>query len=160
MSLVNPPDEYTSLLTRLYERDFQYFIPMDGNRYEDGICLRYDYPLVKDQRYVLDDKSCSMLEMMVALCIRVEREILYNPTECNHVPELFWGMINEMGLIDQTNRRYNEEYVDSRISAVLLRQYAPNGQGGLFKIKNPRGDMRTTEIWYQCQWYIIEKERG
>ena len=69
---------YTKLLLRLFETDFNYILPRDGNRYEDGIDLRYRFGYengLEDQLIArdLDDKPCSVLEMMVALALRCER---------------------------------------------------------------------------------------
>jgi hypothetical protein len=38
------------------------------------------------------------------------------------------------------------------------REYNPDGSnGGLFVLKNPRADLRETEIWYQAMWYLTEQ---
>ena len=66
---------YRKLFARLYDTEFTYTIPMDGNRAEDGIDLRYRFG--REQLYsdamvasCLDDRPCSILEMMIALAIR------------------------------------------------------------------------------------------
>ena len=79
--LSNKP--YFKLLLYLYDTEFVYVLPMDGNRYEDGINLRYRFG---DENYIegpviascLDDKPCSILEMMVALADRCETHIMFN----------------------------------------------------------------------------------
>lgn len=37
----------------------------------------------------------------------------------------------------------------------MEREYERNGEGGLFTVNNGR-DMRTTEIWYQMNYYLSE----
>ena len=66
---------YKKLLNRLSEIDFQFSIAMDANREADGLDLRYRFGNEKHIRnYVinryLDDRPCSVLEMMVALANR------------------------------------------------------------------------------------------
>ena len=61
---------YEKLLTFLYNTEFRYSIPMDRNRASDGINLRRRYSLeVHDDFHIR--KPCSVLEMMIALAIRI-----------------------------------------------------------------------------------------
>ena len=75
---------YRKLFIRLHDTEFTYTIPMDGNRAEDGIDLRYrfgrehSYPDAVIASY-LDDRPCSILEMMTALAIRCEEHIMDDP---------------------------------------------------------------------------------
>ena len=75
---------YRRLLAYLFSTEFVYVMPMDGNRYEDGINLRYRYgyehgiadPVIAS---CLDTSPCSIFEMMVALSTRCEEHIMLNP---------------------------------------------------------------------------------
>lgn len=156
------------LLKRLHEIDFEYIIPMDGNRAEDGIELRYrfgyehsyDQPLIA--RY-LDNRPCSVLEMMIALALRCEGDIMSNGEAGDQTYIWFWGMIRSLGLDEETDKCYDEIYIDDVIDRFLKRQYKRNGQGGLFTIEHCEHDMRSVEIWYQMCWYmdtILWKERS
>lgn len=75
---------YRRLLKVLHKIEFTYSIPMDGNRAEDGIDLRYrfgyenGYSSSMISAY-LDNKTCSVLEMMIALAIRCEEHGLSVP---------------------------------------------------------------------------------
>ena len=68
---------YRKLLFLLHDPDFAYTIALDGNRFEDGIDLRYrfgyehkcDGAMIAD---CLDNRACSVLEMLIALSIRLE----------------------------------------------------------------------------------------
>ena len=51
--------------------------------------------------------------------------------------------------------RFDERYVDEVIDIFLNREYAENGEGGLFTV-NGYEDMRTVEIWYQMCWYLAD----
>ena len=68
---------YVRLLRFLYKTDFYYTIPMDGNREADGIDLRYRFGYENSYKESmitthLDNRPCSVLEMMIALAIRCE----------------------------------------------------------------------------------------
>lgn len=150
---------YKKLLSFLYDTDFTYTIAMDENRFADGIDLRYRFaqqynypdPMVSS---LLDDRPCSILEMMVALAIRCEEHIMEDADIGDRTGNWFWGMIESLGLKSMTDDRYDEYYVEETIRIFLNRQYAPNGEGGLFTIRNCRQDIRNIEIWYQMSLYL------
>jgi hypothetical protein len=149
----------------LYTTEFVYVMPMDGNRYADGIDLRYRFgyengieaPIIAS---CLDNNPCSIFEMMVALAFRCEEHITYNPGNGLMSGRWFWMFIKNLGLLDMSDTRFDEEYVNSVIWRFLDRQYEPDGEGGLICIKNCPYDMRSMEIWYQMQRYLSEYRRN
>lgn len=150
---------YRKLFHHLYETDFTYDLPLDGNRAEDGIDLRYSFGIDQDIEQsaiasYLDDRPCSVLEMMIALSIRCETHIMDNPDLGDRTGQWFWEMIVNLKLNHMSDRNYDEDYVDDVIFTLLNREYEPNGEGGLFKVDNPLRDMRSVEIWYQMCWYL------
>lgn len=144
---------YNRLLTYLSHREFTIIIPNDANRAEDGIDLRIRYEFETGE-YISRIEPCSILEMMIALAIRCEETIMDNPAYGDRTTQWFWGMIRNLGLYGMTDDRFDIEYVDSVIDRFLNREYAPNGEGGLFKINNCKYDLRKIEIWYQLCWYL------
>ena len=75
---------YQKLLRHLHNIDFQYMLPMDGNRAEDGIDLRYRFGYEKEYEgpmiaSYLDNRPCSVLEMLIALAFRCEEHIMTDP---------------------------------------------------------------------------------
>ena len=93
---------YRKLFARLYDTEFTYTIPMDGNRAEDGIDLRYRFG--REQLYsdamvasCLDDRPCSILEMMIALAIRCEEHIMDDPDAGDRTGQWFWSMLGAWG---------------------------------------------------------------
>lgn len=147
---------YRKLLTYLHETEFTYLIPLDVNRAMDGICLRYRFVLAYElDKEVLDylDGPCSVFEMILALAIRCEENIMDDPKKGDRTGQWFWGMIQNLGVGAMMDDRYNEELVIDIITKFLNREYEPNGKGGLFTVKN-RGDIRDVEIWYQLNWYL------
>lgn len=149
---------YNKLMAYLYERDFTYLIPLDGNRAADGIDLRYNFGRKKGVAdYViascLDHRPCSILEMMVALAIRCEVHIMDNPEYGDRTSQWFWEMVQNLGLEKMTDARFRTNAAERIIDRFLNRKYRPDGTGGLFTVHN-RGDMRFIEIWYQMEWYL------
>ena len=147
---------FRRLFTTLHGIEFRYSILLDKNRAADGIDLRHrflfrnGYPEVDDS--FLDD-PCSVLEMMVALSLRCEESIMGDPDKGDRTSQWFWGMIKSLGLGSMMDDLYDHEKVISTIERFLDREYAPNGKGGLFTIKNCDKDLRDVEIWYQLCWY-------
>lgn len=150
---------YRKLLIRLFDTEFIYIISMDSNRAEDGINLRYRFGREFGYRdpeiaACLDNRSCSVLEMMVALAIRCEEHILGDADIGDRTGEWFWIMIDSLGLRDMNDGRFDGRYVDETIDIFLNREYGRDGEGGLFFIKDCPRDLRHMEIYYQMCWYI------
>lgn len=150
---------YRKLMRHLHNTEFYYIIPMDGNRAEDGIDLRYRFGKMNcyDSRMIasyLDVRPCSVLEMMIALSVRCEEHIMEDPDLGDRTGQWFWNMIVNLGLGSMTDSKYNADYVDDILHRFLEREYGRNGEGGLFSVKHPRQDMRSVDIWYQMCWYL------
>lgn len=150
---------YMELFKYLHETEFIFSIPMDSNRFEDGIDLRYRfaYECEYDNRMValyLDDKPCSVLEMMIALSLRCEEHITYDPELGNRTSKWFWDMLKSMKLDMMNNSNFDEKYVKRTVAKCLERRYTKKGKGGFFTIDNCRHDLRTVDIWRQMCWYI------
>lgn len=148
---------FDRLLRALHDTDFTYIISRDSDRVRDGLNLRY---LFAYEHYDIDDAEsyiqgpCSVLEMMVALSLRCERNIMDNPAYGDRTGQWFWGMVVSLGLGSMMDDRFDEKYVDDVLTRFLNREYEPNGKGGLFTIKNCKRDLREVEIWYQLNWYL------
>jgi len=156
---VRKRDDYSLLLVSLNDTKFYFTIPLDENRYIDGIDLRYRFGYENNisrediSRY-LNIRECSLLEMMVALALKCEDTIMYDPDIGNQLSNWFSEMIKSLKLEDMVNNNFDSEWVQYRFDCLLNHEYEPNGSGGLFTINNPRQDMRTVEIWYQMCWYL------
>lgn len=150
---------YQELLTYLNEVEYIPNQPMDENRADDGMDLRYRFgyensyegPMIAT---FLDDRPCSMLEMMIALSIRCEENIMSNPEIGDRTGKWFWEMIDNLELLNMDDRRYNQNYVDFILERFLAGEYKRDGRGGLFYIPFSERDLRKAEIWYQMCWYL------
>ncbi len=150
---------YRKLLCFLHAVEFTYIIAMDSNRESDGIDLRYRFGYERDydQSIIatyLDDKPCSVLEMMVALSIRCEEGIMFDPSIGDRTGYWFWTMIKNLGLDAMDDEHFNLDRSEDILSRFLDRQYKRNGEGGLFVIDNCNRDLRSVEIWCQMCWYL------
>lgn len=152
---------YIKLLKYLYDVEFVYILGLDGNRYEDGIELRYRFgyecgieaPIIATE---LDDHPCSVLEMLIALSLRCEENIMYDPDLGDRTSRWFWYMIMNLGLDEMTDDYFDEVKTRDIIDRFLYREYAKDGRGGLVYIPNSPKDLRTVEIWYQMMWFLDE----
>lgn len=104
----------------------------------------------------LNDRPCSVLEMMVALSARCEEHIMDDPDSGNRTGKWFFDMILSLGLINMQDERFDALYARAAISRFLRREHAANGCGGLFTLRYHSADMRRVEIWYQAMWYLDE----
>ena len=151
--------QYTKLLHFLMSVPFHYILDMDGNRYEDGVDLRYRF--AEDQGYNesmvaknIDRQECTVLEMMVALAIRLEEHIMSDPEEGDRTSRWFWSMVDSLGLSAYDDDNFNHVIAHGIVNRFLNRDYAPDGQGGLFTVPDAAEDLRNVEIWYQANWYL------
>ena len=147
---------YRQLFRFLHDVEFTYFIPHDENRAKDGISLRYKYCVLnncKDLEYCLDG-PCSILEMMVALAIRCEENIMSDPDKGDRTAQWFWVMMTSLGLSSMTDYNFNEWLVNDVVTRFLNRDYDEDGKGGLFTIKGWNRDAREAEIWHQLMAYL------
>lgn len=149
---------YRKMLYELYESEFFTIDPLDDNRLVDGCELRYRFGHDANIPHSVIDKKfdrnvCSVLEMMVALSIRMEETIMGDPDYGDRTTMWFWMMIKSLGLYDIKDNKFDYDHVQHTISRFLNRDYEPNGEGGLFTVNNTKKDMRDLEIWYQMSLF-------
>lgn len=150
---------YRKLLSYLYDIPFKFILDMDYNRICDGCDLRYKFghdahipSRVIDLK--LGNVECSVLEVMVALSIRMEESILCDPDYGDRTSIWFWEMIKSLGLYHMDDDNFDERLVCVVIERFMDRDYEPNGRGGLFTVRNACCDMRDVDIWYQMCMYV------
>lgn len=150
---------YIELLHALDEITFVFDIEMDGNRAADGEDLRYRFGHENNYEDVevatfLDNRPCSVLEMMAGLAIRFEEHIMRDPDYGDRTSMWFWDMITNLGLDDMSDDCFNPAKVKNIVDRFLNREYAPDGTGGPFTIKGCPTDLRQVELWFQGNWYL------
>jgi len=153
--LVCPGQSYRKLFRGLYSREFTWDLEMDRNRAADGVDLRYRFAYLNRLNHVpKENDPCTVLEMMIALAIRCEDQIMTDPESGDRTGKWFFEMVDSLGLRQMNDDRYDEEIVDTTVSSFLSRSYSPDGTGGLFRVPDCPKDMRNMEIWYQLMWYL------
>lgn len=155
---------WRKLFRLLHETEFIYMLDIDANRADDGTDLRYRFAYEfglngADVKRYVDNRPCSMLEMMVALASRCEEQIMDNPDDGDRTGKWFFEMIESLGLMGMDDRRFHKEAACDILCRFMRREYDESGQGGLFTLRYPKFDMREIEIWYQMMAYLEENEK-
>lgn len=128
----------------------------DSSRDGDGLELRILYFEETGKRLdVSEDANSSVLEMMIALSSRADRDIMWIPGEY-HPERLFWEMLNNANLLIFDDNNFDIVAVYNIVDNIMKRNYAPNGQGGFFPVNKVYKDMRTMPIWDQMNQYLNE----
>lgn len=160
-----PELSYRRLFAFLHSIEFIYILEDDANRYDDGLQLRRRFVSEKlgystddrdSYRYILDilRGPCSVLEMLIALSLRCEEQIMDDPRYGNRIKQWFWSMIKTIGIQTETDDMFDDRFVEDKILIFLNREYEPNGFGGLFYIPDTDEDMRELSIWAQLNRYL------
>ena len=151
---------YKKLFTQLMSTSFRWSsgIPLDENRAYDGKSLRkkfYKYAASTSAMTSEEDVPAAVFEVMVALAMRIEADIMHD-TEYGDRTSLWFGhMIASLGLAECNDANYDEAYVSSVLERFMDRCYEPCGRGGLFTTSDPTVLMPTIEIWQQAQIWLL-----
>lgn len=153
------------LFRLLHETEFIYILELDGNRADDGTDLRYRFAFEngyseKEINDAMNDRPCSILEMMVALAQRCEEHITGDPDSGDRTGKWFFEMIESLGLLDMDDDHFDKIIAYDILSRFMRREYRSDGRGGLFTVSDSAYDMRTDEIWYQMMHYLNENVYG
>lgn len=154
---------YNMLLSYLFDTPFRWSfkIMSDANRAKDGQLLRDRYANDTGDYILYEDKRepCNVLEMMVALAIRIEEDITGDPGD-DHPEKWFWEMIDNLGLDKQTDRNFDERMTKKILDIWMLRKFDEDGKGSLFPLKCLPKDQRLLSIWDQMNLYLNENLKG
>ena len=156
-TLVFPNEEiqrnYIGLLNLLYEIRYVWDpnIPLDENRYIDGINLResfsYKSKIPSDIVQNSIQGPCNILEMICALGIRIDNDIMATYyTGYDH--GYFWiqKMLKNLNILQYDDLNFDEDAIRCKIDNFLHRRYSENGFGGLFYVPNSEKDMRRAKV--------------
>jgi hypothetical protein len=149
---------YDKLLTHLHSVDFRWTRALDADRADWGLNMRYRFGQYRKCEHVKDyiTGPCSVFEMMVALAVRCEEDLMDDPDYGDRTAQWFWNMIVSLGLGSMIDSNFDAEYVDTTIQKFLNREYGRDGKGGLFTLRHATFDARKVDIWYQLCWYLDE----
>lgn len=160
---------YKVLANCLHRKQYYWTLANDDNRAYDGWSLRNTfYHLYKDTHLDWEigpsflsalDGPCSVFEMMVALSIRCENEIMLDKKKGNRTADWFWAMICNLHLEDCDDRSITDEHVNrisDAIQRALDRDYDEHGHGAFWTVEHPPKNMKELEIWFQMTAYLRE----
>ena len=152
----NKYTSYKKLMIMMYQTRFEYFMEKDYSRVLDGIDLRkrfiYNNDLPYDMIELLDG-PCSVLEMMLALAIRME-EIMDDPEYGDRTQQWFWIMMSNLGISMVTDDIFDQDEVHKILTNFMRREYGYDGRGGLFYIRHSELDLSQEDIWSQMCAYL------
>lgn len=149
---------YSHLMRQLHNTPFIFVLARDENRADDGIVLREEFYREKDiEAGVYDHRDdCSVLEMLVALAIRITDEYIGDPSE-THPETIFWEMVYNLGLDVFNDRYFDADEVSHILDRWMTRDFLYDGTDSIFPVNRPRRDQRKIEIWSQMNEYLTEK---
>lgn len=148
------PDDYSMVLGQLYGMEFIWVVDRDVNRAMDGIDLRGFYEFETGESCEINaDWPCSVLEMMVALALRMESDIMDDPDFGDRTPLWFWKMMENLGLTDMENNRFDGQKCEEIVTKMMLRE----GEKDLFCCATfvPK-KWHTMEIWQKMTAFLNE----
>jgi hypothetical protein len=146
---------YEGLFRTMFEKEFEWFVPNDNNRVEDGRDLRAEFCYANRIRAgSLNhmDTHCSFLEVLIGLSRRMAF------AAGGSARGWAWIFVENLELtrmsdpLTSRKRRKVNEILDTAIH----RTYTPDGVGGFFPLAWPDEDQTQKEIWYQMAAYIDE----
>ena len=137
---------YKNLIETLIDIPFQWVLEMDANRVGDALELRENYYGYYDD----SDEPVSCLEVLIALAVRIEDDIMYDPDFGDKTGEWFWLMLRNLGLVRYDDDHFDEEKVREIVDIWMHR----TGKIGLF---GPKYYAKNVEIWDQMMAYFEKK---
>lgn len=151
-----PYYNYSLLLNELHNIEFTWSIERDENRAFDGKELRFAY---MDEENVPDifykEAPCSVLEALIGLSLRCYEDIMWGD-EKFHEADLFWIMIENLGLMKCDDEHFSRDYIHQQVNKWLSREFKYDGEGSIFPLKHVHRDQRKVEIWLQMCGYLNE----
>lgn len=145
---------YGGLFEILHNREFQWTIPRDDNRGQDGIELRYLFFEERGQKKrPINLGGATLLEVLVSL----SKHLAFL---AGGVPKRWaWKLLKNLRLTEKSDPLTEQDIskINDVLDALIWRQYSKSGKGGFFPLRNPDEDQREVEIWYQMNKYVIER---
>lgn len=147
---------YNLLIDELHNSPFEYILPRDENRMDDARSFRSSFFYEQGLDGAFIDHPIGILEVLVALAIRIENEYIGDPGN-PHPEHIFWEMICNLGLNKFDNSHFNSDYIYEILSIWINREFDFNGNGSIFPLRARKKDQRKEEIWGQMKAYLSEK---
>ena len=149
-------EDFELTLRVLFDMDYiwSWRIPKDENRAVDGINLRDEFADICGVDYIPSESwGCTVLEMLIALSIKIEERINDLSYSVDNPAKWFWEFCYNLDIL-----RDNADYISQQVNYWLNRQIGPKGEGSPFPIKYHHGtSMTKADIWLQINYYLSER---
>lgn len=154
-------ERYKTLFHKLYSTPFNYrrMKPHDFDRSMDGKNLRWRFERQNESNIShisavefmeFEDKECSMLEMLIALSLRIEESLTSDSRQGDRTGQWFWEMLTNLGIGYMSDIKFDLGMYKACIDNFHAYSYSPEGKGCLFRARGKSMmDMRELDIWYQ-----------
>ena len=137
-----------NIVLALAKVEFVWRHPMDENRAIDGLELRDDFEYETGD--YLDKSSglppnCSMFEMLAALAIRCENQLMRDAMVGDRTSKWFFEFLDNLGLLDCNNRDVKDicnDFMDGTLE--------------MFPLKKRGIKQKNEQIWKQLMAYLNE----
>lgn len=143
---------YSKVLMLLMDTPFHWTIPKDENRARDGLELR-DIYTEETGEGCRHGGPCSFLEMLVALAIRCNDELMYDPEDPKRADRWFWLIFQRLGMDVFEDKNFQKQ-TPNEILAILDGFVDKNVKMCPFLFPKPPHNFEKMEIWYQLNHYI------
>lgn len=152
---------YSTLFEKLYFTEFNHrlLFEHDFDRSMDGKNMRWRFErtvgntlhdISSSEFIAFEEMPCSLLEMIIALALRMEENIATDERQGDRTGMWFWEMLTNLGLGYMTNDRFDIHEYERCVNNFHNRTYDPDGKGCLFRSKTkPIQQMANLDIWYQ-----------
>lgn len=142
--------KYSKLMSVLAEVEFVWRHPMDENRAIDGLELRSDFEYETGE--YLDKSSgltagCTFFEMLAALAIRCEDQLMRNLSEGDRTSKWFFEFLTNLELMDD---RLRDDDIKDIAEGFM------DGDIDMFPLKHKGIVQKNEQIWKQLSAYINE----
>lgn len=155
---------YDILIFELYTVDFEWVIDLDSDREYDGIVLRDEFYDGSNSVENLDEKKCSVLEVLIALA-KYMNFLLDDDDRGDRTRIWFWEMIDNLGLRKYTNSYLSKPYgrqlkmlneIRDICNTWMQREFSYSGKGSPFPLEHPQEDQRNLDMIRQLNAYVLE----
>jgi hypothetical protein len=152
-----PSLSFDTLFKTLHNLEFVWLLSGDDNRAEDGKELRREFFIMGN---IPDDEEwrtqipCSVFEMLIGFSRRADKN------SRTSAKEWFWEFLKNLNLAEANDASGIEpNEIQDVIEMLLWRTYGPDGDGGLFPLRDPQRDQSEQEIWQQFCDYLVDQNR-
>lgn len=149
-------NHYMKLLDAMFHKEFKWTIEYDENRAADGLGLRKifakEFRISGENAQYWPIFGCSLLEMLVSMAKRCEDELIYNPDKGDQTSQIFWIMIENLGLDIYDDYAFFPDEVNRIMDNFMERKYSPDGHGNVFRLRY--SDPRNIDLWLQLNLYL------